>query len=72
MIFPTFIGRENGAKVLYIYELCKFFTIKSFQQPYKVIQNKNASYLLVSTCIFEIVKKFSKIKKLSTTYVFYL
>lgn len=37
------IGAKSTAKVLYIYDICKYFDKKSFQQSYKVIQNKNTN-----------------------------
>ena len=71
MFFLVYIclkqARKSSAKVQLIYELCKFFNIKSFQQLIKVVQNKIASDLLLVTCDFQKIKKFSKKKKLSTT-----
>ena len=60
---PSIIFRpKNGAKVQQIFELCKFFGKKIYQQFTKVIQNKNTNRVFATICDFKKVQKLSKIK----------
>ncbi len=69
---PSIIFRpKNGAKVQQIFELCKFFGKKIYQQFTKVIQNKIANRSFTAFYNFENVEKFSKIKNHLFSSVFY-
>jgi hypothetical protein len=69
---PSIIFRaKNVAKVQQIFQLCKFFGKKIYQQFAKVVQNKIVYCLFSVLYNFLIVEKFSKIKNYLFTSVFH-
>lgn len=69
---PSIIFRpKNVAKVQQIFQLCKFFAKKIYQQFLKVIQNKIVNRSFTAFYNFYNVKKFSKIKNHIFTSVFH-
>jgi len=70
-LYKIFFSAKSSAKLQQIFELCKFFGKKSFQQFLKVVQNFLLYCLFSALYIFQNVQKFPKIKKLSTTGVYF-
>lgn len=62
---------KNVAKVQQIFQLCKFFAKKIYQQFLKVIQNKIVNHSFTAIYNFYNVEKFSKIKNHLFTSVFH-
>ena len=62
---------KNVAKVQQIFQLCKFFAKKIYQQFLKVIQNKIVNRSFTAFYNFYNVEKFSKIKNHLFTSVFH-
>lgn len=62
---------KNVAKVQQIFQLCKFFAKKIYQQFLKVIQNKIVNRSFTAFYDFYNVEKFSKIKNHLFTSVFH-